>query len=151
MSKLDLNLYKNMLLIRLAEEEIAKQYKSGKMRCPTHLSIGQEASATGVGLALKKSDLAVSTHRAHAHYLAKGGTAVGTGLNTRKNFDKKIGKEISKITKLPFKPAVNKFAALAAHDEIVNFSGTLNTTAVSLMKIANDIRFLVSGPRAGYG
>ena len=74
MSKLDINLYGNMLVIRLAEEEIAKQYKFGKMRCPTHLSIGQEASATGVGLALKKSDLAVSTHRAHAHYLAKGGS-----------------------------------------------------------------------------
>ena len=79
------------------------------------------------------------------------GTAVGTGLNTRKNFDKKIVKEISKITKIAFKPATNKFAALAAHDEIVNFSGTLNTTAVCLMKIANDIRFLGSGPRAGYG
>ena len=62
-----------------------------------------------------------------------------------------ILKEISKITKLPFRPASNKFAALAAHDEIVNFSGTLNTAAVCLMKIANDIRFLGSGPRAGYG
>ena len=72
-------------------------------------------------------------------------------MNTRKNFDKKIIREISKITKLPFKPSLNKFAALAAHDEIVNFSGTLNTTAVCLMKIANDIRFLGSGPRAGYG
>ena len=69
----------------------------------------------------------------------------------KKNFDKKIIREISKITKIPFKPASNKFAALAAHDEIVNFSGTLNTTAVCLMKIANDIRFLGSGPRAGYG
>jgi len=76
---------------------------------------------------------------------------VGTGLNTKKNFDKKIIKEISKITKLPFKPTKNKFAALAAHDEIVNFSGALNTAAVCLMKIANDIRFLGSGPRAGYG
>ena len=83
--------------------------------------------------------------------MAQGGTAVGTGLNTRKNFDKKIIKEISRITKFPFKPSSNKFAALAAHDEIVNFSGTLNTTAVCLMKIANDIRFLGSGPRAGYG
>ena len=73
MSILDIHLYKNMLLIRLAEEEIAKRYKSGKMRCPPHSSIGQEASATGVGLALKNTDLAVSTHRAHAHYLAKGG------------------------------------------------------------------------------
>jgi fumarate hydratase class II len=85
------------------------------------------------------------------YYLAQGGTAVGTGLNTKKNFDKKIVKEIAKITKLPFKVATNKFAALAAHDEIVNFSGALNTAAVCLMKIANDIRFLGSGPRAGYG
>ena len=64
---------------------------------------------------------------------------------------KKLSKKLAKITKIPFKPASNKFAALAAHDEIVNFSGTLNTTAVCLMKIANDIRFLGSGPRAGYG
>ena len=83
--------------------------------------------------------------------MAQGGTAVGTGINTKKNFDKKIINEIKKITKMPFKPAKNKFAALAAHDAIVNFSGTLNTTAVCLMKIANDIRFLGSGPRAGYG
>ena len=58
------------------------------------------------------------------HYLAQGGTAVGTGLNTRKGFDKKIIKEINKITRINFKPAINKFAALAAHDEIVNFSGS---------------------------
>jgi TPP-dependent pyruvate/acetoin dehydrogenase alpha subunit len=68
-----INLYKNMLLIRMAEEAIAKNYSKAEMRCPTHLSIGQEAAATGVGLALRKKDLAVSTHRAHAHYLAKGG------------------------------------------------------------------------------
>ena len=74
MNKSDLNLYKNMLLIRLAEEGITKRYKDGKMRCPTHLSIGQEAAASGVGLALKKTDLALSTHRGHAHYLAKGGS-----------------------------------------------------------------------------
>ncbi len=85
------------------------------------------------------------------YFLAQGGTAVGTGINTKKNFDKKIINEIKKITKIPFKPTKNKFAALAAHDSIVNFSGTLNTTAVCLMKIANDIRFLGSGPRAGYG
>ena len=85
------------------------------------------------------------------YFLAQGGTAVGTGLNTRKNFDRKIVKEISRITRLPFKVAPNKFAALAAHDSIVNFSGTMNTAAVCLMKIANDIRFLGSGPRAGYG
>ena len=85
------------------------------------------------------------------YFLAQGGTAVGTGINTKKGFDKKIVNEIKKITKIPFKPASNKFAALAAHDAVVNFSGVLNTLAVSLMKIANDIRFLGSGPRAGYG
>ena len=79
------------------------------------------------------------------YFLAQGGTAVGTGLNTRKNFDKKIIREISKITKLPFKPSLNKFAALAAHDEIVNFSGTMKYLNCSLMKIANDIRFLGLG------
>jgi len=73
MKTIDKKLYENMLLIRLVEEEIAKKYTQGKMRCPTHLSIGQEASASGVGLALNKKDLAVSSHRAHAHYLAKGG------------------------------------------------------------------------------
>ena len=85
------------------------------------------------------------------YFLAQGGTAVGTGINSKKNFDKKIVKEIAKYTKIPFKPAKNKFAELAAHDSIVNFSGTLNTCAVALMKISNDIRFLGSGPRAGYG
>ena len=64
---------------------------------------------------------------------------------------RKFAKEIGKLTKIKFKPSKNKFASLAAHDSIVNFSGTLNTTAVCLLKIANDIRFLGSGPRAGYG
>ena len=72
-------------------------------------------------------------------------------MNTKKNFDRKIVKEISKITNLPFKPAHNKFYELATHDSIVNFSGVLNSCAVALMKVSNDIRFLGSGPRAGYG
>ena len=75
------------------------------------------------------------------HNLAQGGTAVGT-VNTRKNFDKQIIRENIKNYKISFKPVKNKFAALAAHDAIVNFSSTMNTTAVCLMKIANDIRFL---------
>ena len=115
----------------------------------TPLTLGQEFS--GYHSQLKKCILRIEYALKEIYYLAQGGTAVGTGLNTKKNFDKKIVREISKITKLPFKPALNKFAALAAHDEIVNFSGTLNTAAVCLMKIANDIRFLGSGPRAGYG
>ncbi len=115
----------------------------------TPLSLGQEFS--GYQSQLEDCIYRIKNGLNEIYSLAQGGTAVGTGINTKKNFDKKIIKEIRRITKLPFKPTKNKFAALAAHDEIVNFSGTLNTTAVCLMKIANDIRFLGSGPRAGYG
>ena len=115
----------------------------------TPLSLGQEFS--GYQSQLEKCIERIKNSLDEIYFLAQGGTAVGTGINSRKNFDKKIISEIRKITKIPFKPAKNKFAALAAHDAIVNFSGTLNTTAVCLMKVANDIRFLGSGPRAGYG
>ncbi len=115
----------------------------------TPLSLGQEFS--GYQSQLEDCILRIKNALNEIYFLAQGGTAVGTGINSKKGFDKKIIKEIRKVTKLPFKPTKNKFAALAAHDEIVNFSGTLNTTAVCLMKIANDIRFLGSGPRAGYG
>tara|TARA_B100001996_G_scaffold381534_1_gene371168 strand:+ start:778 stop:2166 length:1389 start_codon:yes stop_codon:yes gene_type:complete len=115
----------------------------------TPISLGQEFS--GYQSQLEASITRINNALNEIYNLAQGGTAVGTGINTKKNFDKKIVKEIKKITKIPFKPAKNKFAALASHDAIVNFSGTLNTAAVCLMKIANDIRFLGSGPRAGYG
>ena len=144
--------------LKLLEKELAKKSREFKnivkvgrthLQDATPLTLGQEFS--GYQSQLKKCIIRIENALKEIYHLAQGGTAVGTGLNTKKNFDKKIIKEISKITKLPFKPASNKFAALAAHDEIVNFSGTLNTTAVCLMKIANDIRFLGSGPRAGYG
>ena len=144
--------------LKLLEKELAKKAREFKsivkvgrthLQDATPLTLGQEFS--GYQSQLKKCIIRIENALKEIHNLAQGGTAVGTGLNTRKNFDKKVIKEISKITKLPFKPAANKFAALAAHDEIVNFSGTLNTTAVCLMKVANDIRFLGSGPRAGYG
>ena len=115
----------------------------------TPITLGQEFS--GYHAQLKKCIERIEHALDEINFLAQGGTAVGTGINTRKNFDKQIINEIRKITKIPFKPAPNKFAALASHDAIVNFSGTMNTTAVCLMKIANDIRFLGSGPRAGYG
>ncbi len=83
--------------------------------------------------------------------LAQGGTAVGTGLNAKKGFAEDFAKEVAKMTKLPFVTAPNKFAALATHDALVDASGVLNTIAVSLMKIANDIRLLGSGPRCGFG
>ena len=144
--------------LKLLEKELFKKSKEFKnivkvgrthLQDATPLTLGQEFS--GYHAQLKKCIERIENALKEIYYLAQGGTAVGTGLNTRKNFDKKIIKEISRITKIPFKAATNKFAALAAHDEIVNFSGTLNTTAVCLMKIANDIRFLGSGPRAGYG
>ena len=144
--------------LRLLEKELLKKSKEFKsivkvgrthLQDATPLTLGQEFS--GYHSQLKDCITRIETALKEIYFLAQGGTAVGTGLNTRKNFDKKIIREISKITKLPFRSARNKFAALAAHDEIVNFSGALNTTAVCLMKIANDIRFLGSGPRAGYG
>ena len=144
--------------LKMLEKELGKKVKEfnkivkvGRthLQDATPLTLGQEFS--GYQTQLKKCINRIESALQEIYFLAQGGTAVGTGLNTKKNFDKQIVKEISKITKLPFKVAQNKFAALAAHDEIVNFSGTLNTAAVSLMKIANDIRFLGSGPRAGYG
>ena len=83
--------------------------------------------------------------------LAIGGTAVGTGLNSHPEFGERAAKKIGELTGLPFKSHPNKFAALSAHDELVFASGSLKTLAASLMKVANDIRWLASGPRAGLG
>ena len=144
--------------LKILEKELAKKSKEFKsiikigrthLQDATPLSLGQEFS--GYQVQLKKSIERIEFALKEIFFLAQGGTAVGTGINSRKGFDKKIVKEIAKFTKLPFKPAINKFAELAAHDSIINFSGTLNTCAVALMKISNDIRFLGSGPRAGYG
>jgi len=115
----------------------------------TPLTLGQEFS--GYYEQLKKSIERIKFNIKDILFLAQGGTAVGTGLNTKKNFDKKIAREISKYCKIPFKTAPNKFSEIAAHDAIVSLSGALNSCAVALMKISNDIRFLGSGPRAGYG
>ena len=139
------------LQLKKKSKEFNKIVKIGRthLQDATPLTLGQEFS--GYHFQLTKCIERIKRALEEIYFLAQGGTAVGTGLNTRKGFDKKIVSEIKKITKLPFKPSPNKFAALAAHDAIVNFSGTMNTTAVCLMKIANDIRFLGSGPRAGYG
>tara|TARA_A100001011_G_scaffold13178_1_gene14063 strand:+ start:584 stop:1972 length:1389 start_codon:yes stop_codon:yes gene_type:complete len=144
--------------LKLLEKELKKKsnefnsiIKIGRthLQDATPLSLGQEFS--GYQVQLKKCIERIEYALKEIYYLAQGGTAVGTGVNSRKGFDKKIVKEIKNYTKIPFRPAKNKFAELAAHDSIVNFSGTLNTCAVALMKISNDIRFLGSGPRAGYG
>ena len=144
--------------LKILEKELNKKSKEFKnivkigrthLQDATPLSLGQEFS--GYHNQVKKSIERIEYALKEILFLAQGGTAVGTGINSKKNFDKKIVKEIAKYTKIKFKPAPNKFAELAAHDAIVNFSGTLNTCAVALMKISNDIRFLGSGPRAGYG
>ena len=114
----------------------------------TPLTLGQEFS--GYEAQIKNSIDRIKKALNEVYYLAQGGTAVGTGINSKKGWDKKIALEIKKNTKLPFQTAKNKFEALASHDPIVNFSASLSTTAVALTKIANDIRFLGSGPRAGY-
>ena len=131
--------------------EFNKIVKIGRthLQDATPLTLGQEFS--GYNEQVKKSIDRIRYCLNDIFYLAQGGTAVGTGINTKKNFDKKIVNEISKFCKIKFKPAPNKFSELAAHDAIVNFSGSLNSCAVALMKITNDIRFLGSGPRAGYG
>ena len=138
-------------LLQKKSREFNKIVKIGRthLQDATPLSLGQEFS--GYKEQIKKSIDRIKYCLNDIYYLAQGGTAVGTGINTKKNFDKKVVNEIKKYCKINFKPAPNKFSELAAHDAIVNFSGSLNSCAVALMKISNDIRFLGSGPRAGYG
>ena len=138
-------------LLKKKTVEFKKIVKIGRthLQDATPLTLGQEFS--GYHAQVKKSIDRIKYSLNDIYYLAQGGTAVGTGINSKKNFDKKIVSQIKKFCKLKFKPAPNKFSELAAHDAIVNFSGSLNSCAVALMKISNDIRFLGSGPRAGYG
>ncbi|HRZ41825.1 MAG TPA: class II fumarate hydratase [Bacteroidales bacterium] len=138
---------------RLAEKSEAFKdiVKTGRTHLmdATPLTLGQEFSAyvaqLNHGLKALKNTLY------HLSELALGGTAVGTGLNAPKGFDVKVAEKIAELTGLPFVTACNKFEALAAHDAIVESSGALKRLAVSLMKIANDIRLTASGPRCGIG
>jgi fumarate hydratase class II len=113
------------------------------------LTLGQEFS----GYTAQVSDAArrIESALAGLHELALGGTAVGTGLNAHPEFAERVAAEVARLTGHPFVPASNTFAALAAHDAIVATSGALRTLAVALMKVANDIRWLASGPRCGIG
>jgi fumarate hydratase class II len=115
----------------------------------TPLTLGQEFS--GYVAQLDHGLKAIKNTLAHLSELALGGTAVGTGINTPKGYSENVAKHIAQLTGLPFVTAPNKFEALAAHDAIVEAHGALKTVAVSLMKIANDIRMLSSGPRSGIG
>lgn len=113
------------------------------------LTLGQEFS--GYAQQLTFGIERIKATLPHLYMLALGGTAVGTGLNTRIGFAEKCAAKIAELTDLPFVSAPNKFEALACHDTMVEVSGALNVVAVSLMKIANDIRLLASGPRCGLG
>ena len=115
----------------------------------TPLTLGQEFS--GYVAQLSHGLKAINHTLAHLSELALGGTAVGTGINTPPGYSENVARYIAELTGLPFITAENKFEALAAHDAIVEAHGALKTVAVSLMKIANDIRMLSSGPRAGIG
>ena len=115
----------------------------------TPLTLGQEFS--GYAHQVSQGILRIHKILPEIYELAQGGTAVGTGLNTRVGWDRRVAAKIAGISGLPFVPAPNKFEALAAHDAMVMFSGALKTVAVSLFKIANDMRLLGSGPRSGLG
>ena len=115
----------------------------------TPLTLGQEFS--GYAAQLKAGYKTVENSLDHLYELAVGGTAVGTGLNTKVGYDSSVVKEISNITGHPFRVAANKYAGMAAHDAVVEASGALKTLAAAMMKIANDIRWLGSGPRSGLG
>jgi fumarate hydratase, class II len=120
------------------------------MQDATPLKLGQEFSAYAAQLFACRNRIEGAT--VHGTYkLAQGGTAVGTGFNAPPGFDKAVVAEIAALTSLPFIPAINKFEALASNDALVHLSGALNTLAVALTKIANDIRLLGSGPRSGLG
>ena len=132
-------------------EEFMNVVKIGRTHLmdATPLTLGQELS--GYVAQLNHGLKAVKNTLAHLSELALGGTAVGTGLNTPEGYDVVVAKYISEFTGLPFVTAPNKFEALAAHDAIVETHGALKQLAVSLNKIANDIRMLASGPRSGIG
>ncbi len=132
-------------------QEFKKIIKIGRTHTQdaTPLTLGQEFS--GYVAQLDNGIKRVERGLKELYPLAQGGTAVGTGLNAKPGFAKAFAEEVASYTKLPFKTAPNKFEALAAHDAFVSAHGALNTVAASLMKVANDIRFLGSGPRSGLG
>ncbi len=150
----------NMLISRVGEvksaiDAKAKEFKDVVKIGRTHLqdatplTVGQEMS--GWASLLERDIERMNATLPGLYDLAIGGTAVGTGLNAHPEFGERAAKKIAELTGLPFKSHPNKFAALSAHDEIVFCSGGLKTLAASLMKIANDIRWLASGPRCGLG
>jgi fumarate hydratase class II len=142
-----------ILRTRLEEKSVAFAgiVKIGRthLQDATPLTLGQEFSAYVAQL--QHAELIVSAALGPLYELAVGGTAVGTGLNTHAEFGARVAAELARCSGLPFVSAANKFAALAAHDALVAAHGALKTLAAALMKIANDVRWLASGPRSGLG
>jgi fumarate hydratase class II len=137
--------------LRTKEEAFKEIIKIGRthLQDATPITLGQEFS--GYATQIKMSMTRVKNVLPHLYELAQGGTAVGTGLNAHPRFGELFAKKVAELTGLPFVSAENKFEALASEDTLVEVSGAFNVIAVSLMKIANDIRLLGSGPRCGLG
>jgi len=154
-NKNKISLLQSILNLRNALNEKAKEYAEVVKVGRTHLQdavpimFGQEISGWVAQLDMDYKYIEQTLDGLYA--LAIGGTAVGTGLDSCKGFGEEMSKQIAKETHLPFRSAYNKFAALASHDPIVALSGALKTLSCSLMKIANDIRWMASGPRCGIG
>ena len=132
-------------------EEFKRIVKIGRTHTQdaTPLTLGQEFS--GYAFQISQGINRITKSLEDIYLIAQGGTAVGTGLNTAIGFDEAVAQEIANATQLPFQTASNKFEALATHDAIVELSGSVKTVAMSIFKIANDLRFLGSGPRCGLG
>ena len=137
--------------LQVKSEQFSNIIKVGRthVQDATPITLGQEFS--GYVQQVNNAIERIKTALPRAYELAQGGTAVGTGLNSIEGFAEKFAQNVAWETGLPFVTAINKFEALAANDAMVEISGVLNVIAVSLMKIANDIRFLGSGPRCGFG
>lgn len=150
-SKLIPSLEKLLSALEKKSKDFDTIVKNGRthLQDATPLTLGQEFS--GYAAQIKYGIARVQSCMPRVFELAQGGTAVGTGINSKVGFDTQFAQHVADITGLDFVTAPNKFEALAAHDAMVELSGTLNVLAVSLMKIANDIRLLGSGPRSGIG
>ena len=137
--------------LRKKTKSYSKTIKIGRTHTQdaTSLTVGDEFS--GYLQQIESNFERIMLSKKELHYLAQGGTAVGSGINAPKNFDKIFCKFLNQFTINKYKPAKNKFEAIATHDSLVYFSSSLNTLAVSLLKILNDLRFLSSGPRSGLG
>ena len=137
--------------LRKKTKSYSKTIKIGRTHTQdaTPLTMGDEFS--GYLQQIESNFERIILSKKELHYLAQGGTAVGSGINAPKNFDKIFCKFLNQFTINKYKPAKNKFEAIATHDSLVYFSSSLNTLAVSLLKILNDLRFLSSGPRSGLG